>query len=216
MPDLPGFGDNTSFADINTMEEMAKGVGDLLQSLKIDRAIIGGLSMGGYVTLALYAMHPELFEGLILCDTTSAADTDEKRKGRFELMEKIERQGSDALLENMLPNLICDFTKQNNRELVADLEGSFAEVNAQAAIAALRGMAARADHTQMLGEINVPAALIFGEDDKITNLEAAEMMNRAISGSELTVIANAGHYSNQEQPAAFYKAVVDFLASVNP
>jgi 3-oxoadipate enol-lactonase len=113
-PDFPGFGENTSFADINTMEDMAKGVAELLSSLKIERAIIGGLSMGGYVTFALYAAHPELFAGLVLCDTTSVADTDEKRKGRFELIEKIERQGAQALVENMLPNLIADSTKEND------------------------------------------------------------------------------------------------------
>ncbi len=214
-PDFPGFGENTSFADINTMEEMAKSVAELLNSLKIDRAIIGGLSMGGYVTFALYAMRPELFAGLVLCDTTSTADTEEKRKGRFELIDKIERQGSQALVENMLPNLICDYTKESNQELVEELERKFAAVNPKAAIAALRGMAARADHTQKLNEINVPTVLIFGEDDQVTNLDAAQMMNQAISGSELVVIENAGHYSNQEQPHAFNEAVVNFLTAVN-
>lgn len=214
-PDFPGFGENPSFADINTMEDMASGVADLLGSLKIERAIIGGLSMAGYVTLALYAAHPELFAGLILCDTTSVADTDKKRKGRFELIEKIERQGAQVLVENMLPNLICDATKENNRELVEELERIFAAVNPKAAIAALRGMAARADHTGLLSKINVPTLLIFGEDDKITNLDAARMMNAAISGSELVVIENAGHYSNQEQPAAFNEAIISFLKSVD-
>lgn len=213
-PDFPGFGENTSFADINTMEDMAKGVAELLNSLKIERAIIGGLSMGGYVTFALYAIHPELFAGLILCDTTSVADTDEKRKGRFELMEKIERQGSQALVENMLPNLIADSTKENDQELVAELERTFTAVNPKAAIAALRGMAARADHTNRLGDIIVPTILVFGEHDKVTNLDAARMMNRAIAGSKLVVIENAGHFSNQEQPATFNDAIVDLLKSV--
>lgn len=213
-PDFPGFGENTSFADINTMEDMAKGVAELLSSLKIERAIIGGLSMGGYVTFALYATQPELFAGLVLCDTTSVSDTDEKRKGRFELIEKIERQGSQALVENMLPNLIADSTKEKDRELVEELERVFAAVNPKAAIAALRGMAARADHTNLLGDINVPTILIFGEHDKVTNLDAARMMHAGISGSKLVVIENAGHFSNQEQPAAFNDAIVDLLKSV--
>jgi 3-oxoadipate enol-lactonase len=77
-------------------------------------------------------------------------------------------------------------------------------------------MAARADHTNLLGDINVPTVLIFGEHDKVTNLDAARMMHSGISGSKLAVVENAGHFSNQEQPAAFNDAIVDVLKSVEP
>ena len=127
LPDLRGFGETKSLADINTMEEMAWDVDELLDDLKIEKAIIGGLSMGGYVTFALFRLKPDLFSGLVLCDTTSAADTEEKRENRFKLIKKIEEVGSQVLIDNMLPVIVGEFTKENNRELLADLEQRFAD-----------------------------------------------------------------------------------------
>lgn len=215
LPDLRGFGENHNFADINTMEDLAKDVCELMGNLKIERAIIGGLSMGGYVTFNFYRLFPEKFAGLLLFDTNSAADTEEKREARFDLIDEIEKSGAQALIEGMLPNLISDWTKENNPDLVAKLKAMFAETNPQAAIAALRGIAERQDHTDILRDVNVPTLLIFGEHDKITNLEIAEKMHAEIPDAALTKIKNAGHYSNLEQPEAFNDALVSFLKLVD-
>jgi pimeloyl-ACP methyl ester carboxylesterase len=215
LPDLRGFGENHNFADLNTMEDLAKDVAELLDNLKIERAIIGGLSMGGYVTFNLYRLFPQKFAGLLLFDTNSAADSEEKRESRFDLIDEIEKSGAQALIDGMLPNLICDWTKENNPDLVEKLKAMFAETNPQAAIAALRGMAERQDHTNLLKNINVPTLLIFGEHDKITNLEIAEKMKSEISGAALTKIRNAGHYSNLEQPEAFNDALISFVKLVD-
>lgn len=214
LPDLRGFGDNHSFSDINTMEDMANDIAELLNNLKIERAIIGGLSMGGYVTFNLFRLYPEKFAAILLCDTTSSADTEEKREARFDLIEKIEKQGAQALIENMLPNLISDDTKQNNPDLGEKLEKIFSEVNPKAAISALRGMAERKDHTGILSQISLPTALIFGEFDKVTNLENAEQMHRQIPDSTLAKIEKAGHFSNLEQPELFNEALLNFCKSV--
>jgi pimeloyl-ACP methyl ester carboxylesterase len=215
LPDLRGFGENHNFADINTMEDLAKDVAELLETLKIERAVIGGLSMGGYVTFNFYRLFPEKFAGLVLFDTNASADSEEKRQSRFDLIDEIEKSGSQALIEGMLPNLICDWTKENNADLVERLRMTFAAVNPQAAIAALRGMAERRDHTSLLKDIRVPTLLIFGEHDKIANPEIAEKMKSEIPGAALTVITNAGHYSNLEQPEAFNDALVSFLKLVD-
>jgi 3-oxoadipate enol-lactonase len=213
-PDLRGFGDYESFADINLMEDMAQDVAELVDKLKIERAVIGGISMGGYVTLALYKQIPEKFAAILLFDTTSAADTDERRQGRFDLIEKINSEGSQALVEYMLPKLTGDFTKANATELVKDLEQRVMRTNPKAAIAALRGMAERPDSTGILAGIDVPACLIFGEQDKITNLEAAAMLKDNIKTSELTVIENSGHLSNMEQAEQFNSAAANFIQNI--
>lgn len=215
LPDLRGFGENHNFSDINTMEDLAKDVCELMENLKIERAIIGGLSMGGYVTFNFYRLFPEKFAGLLLFDTSSTADTEEKRESRFDLIDEIEKSGAQALINGMLPNLISEWTKENNRDLVEKLKTMFAETNPQAAIAALRGMAERQDHSNILKNINVPTLLIFGEHDKVTNLEIAEKMKAEIPGAALTKIRNAGHYSNLEQPAAFNDALVSFVKLVD-
>ena len=213
-PDFRGFGENDNFADINPMEDLANDVLELLEELEIENAIIGGLSMGGYVLFNLYRLYPNKFAGIILADTNCGADTEEKRQGRFDLIGKIESDGAQALLENMLPKLISDYTKENEKLLVKKLETEFSAVNPQGAIAALRGMAEREDHCDLLESITVPTILIFGEEDKITNLEIAEKMRSQINNSKLVKIKNAGHYSNLEQPEQFNEALREFVESV--
>lgn len=214
LPDLRGFGETNNFADINTMEDMASDIVELLDTLQIQQAIIGGLSMGGYVTFNLFRSNPEKFKALILCDTNCAADTEGKRQNRYQLIEKIEEQGAEALIETMLPNLVGKFTKQNNENLILELKEMFAEANPQAAVAALRGMAERKDHSEIMNEIKIPTCLIFGEEDEITNLDLAKKMHDQIPFSDLSIIKNAGHYSNLEQPNSFNAELLNFLKTV--
>ena len=197
---MRGFGENHNFADINTMEDMAKDIGEFLDNLKIEKAIIGGLSMGGYVTFNLFRLLPEKFAAVLLADTTCEADTEEKRENRYDLIEQIEREGTRALIENMLPNLTSENTKKNNKELNNQLQEEFSAANEKGVIAALRGMAGRKDHCHILETIPVPTLLIFGEHDQITNLENASRMQSKIKFSKLVIISDAGHYSNLEQP----------------
>lgn len=214
LPDLPGFGENNPPSNFYSIEEMAMQIAKLLESLEIDRTIIGGLSMGGYVLLNLFRLLPEKFSAVILCDTTYLADTEEKQKSRFELISKIENQGTSALIETMLPNLISEDTKQNNPALKVKLVETFSKVNPVSAINALQSMAERKDNSATLKQISVPTLLIFGEFDKVTNLEIARMMNQMINESELVIIEKAGHFSNLEQPEKFNNALLNFCTRV--
>lgn len=211
LPDLPGFGQTANSSGSNSIESAATEIAELLDFLKIEKALIGGLSMGGYVAFNLYRLFPAKFAGLILCDTNSASDTEEKRKQRFELIKDIETAGVQVLIEKMLPNLIGEHTKNTNRKLVSRLEEMFAEINPESAVLALRAMAERKDHTELLEQINVPTLLIFGEEDRITNLETARIMHKNIKNSRLHAVKNAGHYSNMEQPAEFNATVKSFI-----
>jgi 3-oxoadipate enol-lactonase len=214
LPDLSGFGENNEVSKRISIEEMARQILRLLESLEIEKTIIGGLSMGGYILFNLFRLAPERISALIFCDTTEAADTFEKRKSRFELISKIEKQGSSALIENMLPNLISEDTKQNNPLLYRKLERIFSEVNPLSAINALHSMAERKDSSDIINQISVPTLFIFGEFDKITNLENGHRLNPIIPGSELVVIEKAGHYSNLEQPEQFNKALLSFCRRI--
>lgn len=213
LPDLPGFGENDP-ARQYSIPEMASQIAELLDSLQIDKAIIGGLSMGGYVSFELFRLIPEKFSALILCDTTYLADTEEKKNSRYSLISKIEKQGSAALVENMLPNLLSARTKQNNPPLAAELEEIFSKVNPDSAINALRSMAERRDSSDTLRQIPIPTLLIFGEFDQVTDLENARKMHQSISESDLVVIENAGHLSNLEQPLQFNEALLDFYGRI--
>lgn len=210
-PDLRGFGESHNFADINSMEDMAKDVAELLTDLKIEKAVLGGLSMGGYVGFEVLRIVPEKVSALVLCDTTSAADTEEKRQGRFDMIEMIEADGPQALVDNMLPKLVGESTKTERPEIVEEIAALIRAADPKGAIAALRGMAARRDNLEILSGLNIPAILVFGEEDKVTDLAAAQELNTAIAGSELQVIKEAGHLSNLERPKAFNDVVASFL-----
>lgn len=213
-PDFRGFGENRNFSDINTMEAMARDVAELFDALKIECAIIAGLSMGGYVLFEFLKTFPEKIAALVFCDTHAGEDSEETRESRFDLIEKIERDGSQALIDVMLPKLICENTKQNKKELVGEIEEMFRAADPRGSIAALRGMAKRADNNDLLSKISVPALLIFGAEDKVTHLEMAEKMRDEIPDSRLSVIENAGHYSNLEQPEIFNRILIDFIKTV--
>ncbi|MGD9561166.1 MAG: alpha/beta fold hydrolase [Pyrinomonadaceae bacterium] len=214
-PDHRGFGENSSLADIHTMDEMASDVRDLLDHLSIPAATVGGLSMGGYVTMALYRLDPRRFTSLMLFDTTAAADTEEKRNGRFELIGRIESEGVGAVVEAFLPKLIGVSTMNSQPELAGRIEQWIRNADPNGIIAALRGMADRADSTTLLERVSVPTLLIFGEEDEITGRDAALGLTDAIPHAACTTIVGSGHLSNLERPDPFNSAVIDHLESIS-
>lgn len=204
-----------NLGDKDALSETAASIGQIVDSLNIEKAIFGGLSMGGYVCFNLYRLRPELFAGLILCDTNSSADSGEKRNSRFELIEKLRQQGNQALVESMLPNLLAENTKLNNPAIFEKVKDWIISSDADKNIAALAAMADRKDHDYILKEINVPTKIIFGKEDKITDLKIAEKLQRGISKSELSIIPDAGHYSNIEQPELFNELVIEFVSKIH-
>src|SRR5690606_8369338 len=160
-------------------------------------------------------IRPDLFKAAVFCDTTSTADTDEKRAGRLATVEKMKTGGMQVLIDGMLPNLVGEFTKKNNGELVAALEHTFAETDPRSAIAAMEAMAARKDHTYLLNEIDMPTLFVVGDQDKLTDTSVAENMHSQVKNSKIAPITNAGHYTNLEQPAALNDALLSFCTTVS-
>lgn len=208
LPDLPGLGDSQIVEENQSIEDIAYKVLELLDHLQIKKAVIGGLSMGGYVTFNLYRISPEIFQALILLDTSPFADTSEKRKVRFELIEHIKLKGSTALVEKLLPNLV---SKDVDFQLLNWLKKKFFQAKPENLISLLKALANRQDHCHLLPKIHVPTLLIFGENDAVTNVETAMEMQRQIPNSKLFEVPNAGHYSNLENPDAFNQFLMEFL-----
>ncbi len=129
----------------------------------------------------------------------------------MDTIELIESDGAQALVDNMLLKLVGKTTKANDPGIVNGIAEMVAAVDPKAAIAAMRGMAARRDNGEILANVEVPTLLIFGEEDQVTDLSAAKNLNDSIKDSKLVVIPSAGHLSNIEQPAAFNTALKNFL-----
>jgi len=214
-PDLRGFGaSEPGDADPFSMDLLADDLAALLERLDVPRAAICGLSMGGYVALALWRRHPERVRALALCDTRAAADSEEARRARFALIERIEREGAAAAADALLPRLVAERTRRERPELVDRLRAIILEQPPDTLVRALRGMADRPDSTPLLPGISVPTLVVRGAEDALVAPEEAEAMARAIPDARLMTIPGTGHLPNVEDPAAFDRVLVHFLEAV--
>ena len=181
--------------------------------LKIDELVIGGLSMGGYVSLALFRQVPDRFTALILADTKASADTLDGRAARLSMRELLATRGPAAVADQMLPKLLSEGTRSSRPDLMEETRRLILANTPSAIDQAIVAMMGRPDSTADLGRIQVPALVVVGEHDVLTPPSESEQLHGAISRSILTVIPHAGHLSNLERPAEFTLALDDFLAA---
>ena len=210
-PDLRGFGESDASPGSATMNRMAQDVAQLMDHLEITRAVIGGLSMGGYVTLAFYKQFPSRVRALILADTRAQADTEEAKQTRAQQAEKALSEGMAGIADAMLPKLLTPETVSKRPEIVKRVRDMMLKTKPEGAASALLGMAEREDQTELLARITSQTLIIVGAEDALTPVADSEKMHGAISGSRLVVLENAGHVSNVERTGKFNEALMDFL-----
>lgn len=210
-PDLRGHGETEVTHGTVTMETMAQDVAHLLDYLQIEKVTVGGLSMGGYVTLAFARLFPDRVQALILADTRAQADTEDAKQNRKVQSEKALAEGMKPIAEGMLPKLVTPNTMANRPEVVNLVQEMMLNTPAKGAAAALLGMGGRQDHREFLAEIKVPTLIIVGREDPITPLADSELMHQKIAGSRLEVIDDASHVSNLEQAEHFNRALLSFI-----
>lgn len=196
-----------------TMEAMARGVLQLMDELDIETAVIGGLSMGGYVTFAMYRCAPERFSGMLLANTRAAADTAQAREGRQRMMAIAREKGPSAIVDEMLPKLLGATSRSTRLELAQRVRQIAESNTGEDVAAALGAMMERPDSTAALGRISSATLVIGADEDVVTPLAEVEAMQEKIPRSRLVVLRGAGHLSNLEAPDDFSTALADFLAS---
>jgi 3-oxoadipate enol-lactonase len=212
VPDLPGFGGSRAFEATPSIEAMADRVAAFLDSLQIrEPAVVGGLSMGGYVTLAFARRHAPRLRGLILADTKADPDDAAGKAGRDKMMALATESGARAVVDQMMPKLVGADTAARRPEVVDEIRAIGSAQSSAAIIDALRALRERPDATAGLAAIAVPTLVIAGEQDLLTPPAKSEEMSRAIRGAQLVVLPGAGHMANLEQTDAFSAAVRTFL-----
>lgn len=212
MPQFRGFDCTTpDGADTKNLDDYAGDVADLLDTLGLRRAVIGGLSMGGYVALALYRRHPELFQGLILADTRAEADGAEARANRQRLIALAASGGVAAVADDMVPKLLGATTRHSRPAIEARLRALIGANQVPAVQSALHAMMTRDDSTNLLPSIQVPTLVLVGDEDTLTPPALSRSMAEAIPAATLVVISESGHLPNMEQPEAFNAEVLGFL-----
>ncbi len=210
-PDHRGFGQSALGPGVSTMEALADDALALLDALRIHAAVVGGVSMGGYVAIALLRKNPGRVKGLMLFDTQAAAD-DEAGKARREAVAKdTEAKGMTPIVEAMMPKL---FAPTAPAAAKARVEKIMRETNPLAAAAASRGMASRTDGKDILPRFAGPCLVVVGAEDAITPVERARQLAALVPGAQLEIVPGAGHLANLEQPAAVNALVATFLSAV--
>jgi 3-oxoadipate enol-lactonase len=194
-----------------TVDDYAGDVIDLIDGLHIEGAVVGGLSMGGYVTLALVRLAARYVRGLILADTRSQADTPEGVEGRKKMLQLLKDQGPAAIADQMIPKLVGETTKRLRPGIADELRAIIMANPAEAIGGAINALMTRPDATLLLASIHVPTLVIVGAEDTLTPPSMAEDLHKGIAGSQLEVIAGAGHMPNLEDPAAFNEVLAGFL-----
>ncbi len=212
VPDVRGFGKSDVPPGPSTMEQYADDMAALLDVAGVEQAVVAGLSMGGYIAMALLRRHAARVRALVLADTRATPDTPEKREQRETDARLVERTGAAALAASMVPNLLAPGASSAVRARLRSLiEGN----DPHGMAGALRGMALREDSTALLaaaGQNGVPVLLVVGSQDALSPPAEMRGLQRSIPGSRLVEIADAGHMTNIEQPAAFTAALREFLA----
>lgn len=217
VPDLSGFGESEAIVPEYSpesaceMSDLAADAVALLDHLGIDRAVVAGLSMGGYAALALCESAPERLLGLVLADTRPGADSEEGRQGRLEIARRVLKEGTGFLVETLPAKLLGKTTRAGRPEVVAQVERMIRDAPPAGVAAAQRGMARRLDRTPVLERIAVPTLIVVGEEDELTPPEESRKMRDRIAGAELVTVPEAGHLSSLESPDTFSEALGGFL-----
>jgi pimeloyl-ACP methyl ester carboxylesterase len=209
-PDHRGFGQSEPAPGVSTMEAMAEDGLALLDALQLPSAVVGGLSMGGYVALALARLDPGRVRGLVLIDTQSVPDDEAGKARREAVATDVLAGGVNGLVDGMLPKLFAAATPASVR---APVEAMMRAQPPAAVAAAARGMATRADAKALLARFANPTLVVVGAEDAITPPEKAKVMADLVTGARLEVVPNAGHLVPIEQPAHFRSLLESFAAA---
>jgi len=209
--DVRGHGNSWSGTDDFSIELFVKDLIGLLDTLEIEKTTLCGLSMGGYIALKAMENFPHRFDSLILCDTSCQADSPEVKEKRMKAIEGILENGVEKFANDSLKNFFAEESFIVKKDVVAKVREIVINTTEKSIIKTLLALSRRNETCSTLWKIKVPVLILVGEEDKITPPEVAQFMHEEIYGSVMSVIENAGHLSNLENPYQFNKQLKTFL-----
>ncbi|THF49457.1 alpha/beta hydrolase [Flavobacterium supellecticarium] len=209
--DLLGHGQSESIGYIHSMEDMADAVQTVLSELRIRKAVFIGHSMGGYVALAFAELYPDHVKGMVLLNSTSRADSDERKRNRDRAIVAVKQSYT-----NFIKMSIANLFSEDNRDRLADaIETAKTEAlktPLQGIIAALEGMKTRNDREVILHFAPYPIVLILGKKDPVLNYQDSL---EQIENTDVKLITfNDGHMSHLENRDELVSVLRDFFKTV--
>jgi 3-oxoadipate enol-lactonase len=215
MPDLRGHGESSLGDGPATMQKHAADIAHVMDATGVDRAPLIGVSIGGYAIFEFWRRYRDRATALVLCNTKAQADTPEGRANRLQTADDVLQRGSEPFFEGMAQRLLGETTRRSRPDLVEGALRMMRKMSAEDVAGVQRGMADRPDSVPTLKTITVPTLIITGDEDIMTGVPEAELMKQQIPGSQMKIVAKAGHYSPWEQPEEVGRLLRQFLDSVH-
>ena len=211
--DIRGLGESLTGDGQFTMESFVDDLEAIMTELKLNKPILCGLSMGGYIGLRALERFEEKFSAVILCDTRPEADNNEGKLKRAAAIKRINTEGLAPFTKDFITNCYGNYYKQNSKnnfEKRIAKSSNFDSIGVKGSLLAMLG---RNDTTEYLGKIKIPVLIVCGEQDTLTPVMVMQAMAEKINGAEFVVIKNSGHMSPIENPEEVNKAIEEFLES---
>ncbi|WP_030174224.1 alpha/beta fold hydrolase [Streptomyces sp. NRRL S-813] len=211
-PDLRGYGESDVTAGTVYLSDFADDIAALLDHLGIEQAVIGGVSMGGQITMEFQRQYGQRVRALVLSDTSAPAETEEGKAFRNRLADRLLAEGMDGYARDVIDKMLAAYNVTALPEVAEQVLGMMRSTDPRGAAAALRGRAERPDYRPTLTGVDAPVLIVVGADDVYTPLSEAQEIQRHVPHAVLRVIDKAGHLPGAEQPEQFNTVLLDFLA----
>lgn len=211
--DIRGLGNSSVENTPFTMESFIDDLEEVMEVLALQKPIVCGFSMGGYIALRAVERFESKFSALILCDTISHADSNEGKLKRAAAIKAINTKGLAPFVEGFVDICFGKEFKEHSQDVLVQLKAQMKQCNPLGVKASLVAMAARTDTTENLSKITLPTLVCCGEDDAITPLEVVKKMAQSIHGAHFVSIPKSGHVAPMENPEALNRAIKAFLVS---
>lgn len=214
--DVRGHGNSEAGDKEFSIDLFAHDLIDLLNALDIGKAVVAGLSMGGYIALNAIINYPGRFEALILCDTNCIADTAETKEKRFNAISDIMENGMEDYMNESIRNLFAAESLASRPDEIMAVRQMISNTSEITLFDTLRALASRNETCSRLTNIEVPVLILVGEEDVIAPPSAARQMHDKIRDCRLHIIKHAGHLSNMDNPYDFNDQILNFVRAVCP
>lgn len=213
-PDLPGFGNSALLEDDPSIPAVADAVLEFIADRGIERAVIAGVSLGGYVAMAIASRAPQVIERVALCDTKATQDTPAAKENRERLAQLVEQAPDDTgriLEQAVLPGLLGDTTRAQRPAVVERVRAWLDAADPTTVAWYQRAMAARPDSRDALAALDCPSLVLWGTEDALSPLAEQQLMLECLRHATPAEITDAGHLANVEEPDVVSAALVEFV-----
>ncbi len=213
-PDMPGHGNSSFHPESHTVDLIAQSYIEFLEKINVDKAVVAGISIGGYIALRMWARGSQLMSGLVMICSKAEADTDEIKERRRAQIENIEKNGLEAFVELTGPKRVAPKTVEEKPWVVDWIKMMNYTVSAEANAKTLEAMAIKEDDTHTLATIDVPALILSGSDDIFIPKDCPYTMEKGIKNATHHVVEDTGHVASLENPIAVNAYLEEYLKTV--